>query len=197
MAPIFFANHTDAFILIAVSLLWIVPEMILTRSRRPDSAAVVQDRFSGRLLFLSIWLGVSAGWMAAYAAPGFAIHADRTLIFAVGIGLMLLGLALRWYSIHVLGRYFTVVVAVQPGHTIVENGPYRFGRHPSYSGALLTVLGFGLVFTNWLSLAGALFFPALGYYYRIAVEEKALATALGEPYREYMKRTKRIIPFVI
>ncbi len=62
---------------------------------------------------------------------------------------------------------------------------------------MLTLLGYGLVFTNWLSLVLVLLLPVLGYSYRMTVEERALLEALGADYREYMKRTKRIIPFVI
>src|SRR5262249_50419629 len=80
--------------------------------------------------------------------------------------------------------------------TVVQKGPYRLVRHPSYTGALLTVLGILLCQTNWLSLA--CFLLALpGFAYRIRVEERALVTALGEPYRDYMRRTKRLVPSVV
>jgi len=61
----------------------------------------------------------------------------------------------------------------------------------------MSLLGLGFVLSNWLSLVAVLLFTILGYSYRIWVEEMTLVNALGEPYREYMKRTKRIIPFVI
>ena len=109
---------------------------------------------------------------------------------------MLAGVAFRWYSIRVLGKYFTRQVAIQPGQTVVENGPYHWIRHPSYSGALLTIFGLGLVFGNWLSLIGVIAIAFIGYSYRVSVEEKTLVEALGEPYRQYMKRTKRFIPFL-
>jgi len=69
-------------------------------------------------------------------------------------------------------------------------------RHPSYTGALLTLLGILLCSTNWLALACFLF-AIPGFAYRISVEEKALANGLGQPYRDYMRRTKRLIPYVL
>ncbi len=144
-----------------------------------------------------LWSGLGIAIFAAFADRQYAIRPDRQLLFDFGIALMLLGMAFRWYSIHVLGRYFTVLVAVQPGHTVVDTGPYRFVRHPSYSGALLTIFGLALALTNWISIAAALALAGIGYAYRISVEEQTLLAALGEPYREYMKRTKRMIPFVI
>ncbi len=110
---------------------------------------------------------------------------------------MLAGVAFRWYSISILGKYFTTVITIQPGHTVVENGPYRWIRHPTYSGALLTILGLGAALGNWFSLATVMLAAIIGYSYRIYVEERALVESLGDPYREYMQRTKRIIPFVI
>ncbi len=197
MLPLFLSNHTDELMLAVATLLWFVPEMVLSRLRRPRPGAQVDDRHSGLAVMGGIWLGIAASWLAAYRAPQFAIPVDRPVLFAAGIVLMLAGIAFRWYAIRVLGRYFTVLVAVQQGHAIVESGPYRLIRHPSYSGALLTIFGYGLVFTNWLSLALALLFPLAAYWYRMRVEEQALLNALGLDYREYMNRTKRIIPFVI
>lgn len=106
-------------------------------------------------------------------------------------------MAFRWYAVRTLGKYFTLQVAIQPGQTVVESGPYRLIRHPSYTGSLMSILGLGLVLSNWLSLIAVLLFTILGYSYRIWVEEMTLVNALGEPYRDYMKRTKRIVPFII
>ncbi len=197
MLPLFLTSHADEIMLIIASLLWWVPETLLTRLRRPRAGAHVDDRHSGTAVMAGIWLGALGSWVAAFRAPQFAMPVDRPYLFAGGIALMLAGIAFRWYAIRVLGRYFTVVVAVQQEHAIVQQGPYRLIRHPSYSGSLLTIFGYGLVFTNWLSLLLALLFPLLGYWYRMHVEEQALLSALGPDYQEYMKRTKRIIPFVI
>jgi protein-S-isoprenylcysteine O-methyltransferase len=121
-----------------------------------------------------------------------ATHLD----FFVGIFLMLAGVALRWCSIMVLGKYFTFDVATHAGQVLVEVGPYRYVRHPSYSGALLSLLGFGLSLGNWAGLAAALSCLGFAYGYRIPVEEAALASALGETYTQYQKRTWRLVPFL-
>lgn len=109
---------------------------------------------------------------------------------------MLAGVMLRWYSARLLGKYFTFDVAIHGGQTLVDAGPYRYIRHPSYSGALLTLLGFGLALGNWAGLAAALFCLGSGYAYRIPIEETALAAALGEPYKQYVSRTWRLVPFL-
>ena len=61
---------------------------------------------------------------------------------SAGVVLFVAGLLLRWWAIIVLGRFFTVDVSIAEGHELIESGPYRFIRHPSYTGALLAFLGF-------------------------------------------------------
>ena len=196
MLPVFTTNRVDSLILSAAYIIWLLPEVVSSFTWHVGKNLKTNDRASRVIIFVSIWLAIYAGYWFALALRSFAIPWHRTLLFAVGIFLMLAGVAFRWYSIRVLGKYFTRQVAIQPGQTVVENGPYRFIRHPSYSGALLTLFGLGLAFTNWLSLIGVVAIAFVGYSYRVWVEEKALVDALGEPYREYMKHTKRFIPFV-
>ncbi len=95
-----------------------------------------------------------------------------------------------------LGRFFTYDVAISTGQNLIEHGPYRWLRHPSYLGSLVAYIGFGMTLANWL----AIFLPALclgvAFAYRIRVEERALLQGLGSRYHEYMRRTWRLIPFV-
>ena len=128
--------------------------------------------------------------------PQAAISWNRISLFFVGVCLMLLGLALRWYSAATLGKYFTFDLAIQSGQILVEVGPYRYIRHPSYTGALLTLLGFGLALGNWAGLAASLSCLGFAFAYRITIEEAALASALGKTYEQYMKRTWRLVPFL-
>jgi len=95
-----------------------------------------------------------------------------------------------------LGQYFTYAVKVSSDQAVVEAGPYRLLRHPSYTEGLLTVIGIGLSMGYALApvILGGVTLAA--YLVRIAVEERALAEGIGEPYRAYMTRTKRLIPFV-
>jgi protein-S-isoprenylcysteine O-methyltransferase len=164
---------------------------ILKRSR-DDS--VDADNWSLRMLWVTIVLAVTAGILASYRAPGAAIA--NPAAFWVGCGLFGLGLALRWYSILYLGRFFTVNVAIHSGHEVIDTGPYRLIRHPSYAGALLAFLGLALCLANWWSLA-LIMVPILWVFgRRMSIEESALSNALGAPYTSYMSRTKRLAPFI-
>jgi protein-S-isoprenylcysteine O-methyltransferase len=79
---------------------------------------------------------------------------------------------------------------------VIDSGPYRFVRHPSYTGALIAFVGFGLCLGNWLSLLLITLPISAAFLWRIRVEERALLEALGDNYRAYMERTKRLLPFV-
>jgi Phospholipid methyltransferase len=73
--------------------------------------------------------------------------------FAVGMVMLVGGVALRLWSFRVLGRYFTFTVKVSPDQPVVTAGPYRLLRHPGYAGGLLATAGIGVLWGNWVSLA--------------------------------------------
>jgi protein-S-isoprenylcysteine O-methyltransferase Ste14 len=181
----------------AVFYVWIGAELWLGYRRRGlPSGATDRDSGSKAWVIGSVWSSVAVGIGLAFAFPDAAIQSGRTAVFIVGLILMLAGIALRWYAVWVLGASFTVDVATRPGQPVVESGPYRWIRHPSYTGGLLTLLGVLVCCCNLVSLL-ALVFALGGYAYRIRIEEQALAADLGAPYRDYMRRTKRLIPFLV
>ena len=166
--------------------------LALTRSSRGHGAS--RDRYSLWVLWGVILISV---WFSIFCFAAFPNTAmpQRHTIYLFGFGLFLLGLVLRWYSIWYLGRYFTVDVSIAEGQRVVNTGPYRMIRHPSYTGALLAFLGFGLCLGNWLSLLSLC--PIVGaFMWRIHIEERALQEGLGEDYRAYARQTKRLIPFL-
>lgn len=180
----------------AVVFLWLGSEVLIGLTHGAPFGARREDRMSGvaliGFLVLSVWTGLGA----AREVPAAAIMVARPSAFALGLAVAVAGIALRWWAVLTLGRFFTIRVMTRPDQTVVENGPYRLVRHPSYTGALMTVLGILICSLNWLSLS--CFFIALpGFAYRIRVEERALETAIGQPYRDYMRHTKRLIPFVV
>jgi protein-S-isoprenylcysteine O-methyltransferase Ste14 len=123
-------------------------------------------------------------------------HLERAteLSAALGLGLLLAGIIIRWTAIYTLGKYFTGRVLIHDDHRLIRSGLYKHLRHPAYAGALLAHLGLGLSFSNWISLACSLAPFVLAALYRIQVEERALKEAFGEAYVSYSRRTRRLIP---
>lgn len=116
--------------------------------------------------------------------------------FALGVVIAWLGLLLRWWSFVSLGRYFTVVVQTSEDQPIVERGPYRVLRHPSYTGLLLAFAGVGLMLGNWVSAIGAVSLLVIALIYRIRIEESALSAALGDRYQRFAASRARLVPYV-
>ena len=107
------------------------------------------------------------------------------------------GSLLRRHCFRMLGQSFTAAVVVVQNQAIVERGAYRWIRHPSYTGGLLIYGGMGLALGNWMSLVEITVVVLVSYLLRVRAEERALVETLGEPYRDYMRRTKRFIPLLI
>ena len=113
---------------------------------------------------------------------------------AVGIILIIGGLLVRWIAIVSLKSQFTVDVSITKDHRIVSTGMYRFVRHPAYAGSMLSFLGLGLFFANYLSILMIVVPICSAFLYRIHVEEKTLIDAFGGEYLHYCNSTKRLIP---
>jgi protein-S-isoprenylcysteine O-methyltransferase Ste14 len=161
----------------------------------PRLTARSQDRIEDQGSYRWFAIGFPLAWIGAFAllnVPGMAFGTIAT--FRVGLLLMLAGQLLRWWSIATLGRFFTINVAIRAGHRLVESGPYRYVRHPSYSAILLFHIGAGLCFGNALSFLALLVPVVAAIGNRVRIEEKVLCAALGPTYREYMARTRRLIP---
>jgi protein-S-isoprenylcysteine O-methyltransferase len=192
----FSKGSTYALVFWCVFALWLILEIIASRTKRSSDSSRARDRGSLLLIVILWFTGIVADFLLSFFLPQASISGGRRLAFVIGIALMLAGIALREYSISVLGKYFTFDVAVDRGHTLIETGPYRYVRHPSYTGALVTLFGFGLALGNWAGLAAALSCMAFAYTYRIRVEEAALTAGLGEPFKQYVSRTWRLVPFL-
>ena len=109
---------------------------------------------------------------------------------------MIFGIVFRLLAIKTLGEYFRVNVVTSDDQRLVKTGFYRIIRHPAYSGSLVTCLGMGLALGSWGSLAILVIPVSLAYHFRMRVEEKALLNRFGDDYKNYMKKTYRLIPYL-
>ena len=138
-------------------------------------------------------------WQATLSrrAPFADLDWNQPITVTLATILLLAGVAFRQYAIRTLGRFFTNDLAVSADQQVIQEGPYRLIRHPAYSGTLLSALGAGLGMTNWLSLLTVIGCFAIGLNYRIRIEESAMSALIGQPYVDYMQRTKRLIPHIL
>jgi protein-S-isoprenylcysteine O-methyltransferase Ste14 len=183
-----------AWIFWIVFLVAYVPEFLIVARAKPAPGDKT-DRGSMALIIIASWLAFPAAFTVAPWSR-FVLTTHRLVWFALGLAILLAGSALRQYCFRTLGRYFTGNVKVQADQPVIQHGLYRFVRHPSYTGGILMYFGTGLALTNWLSVLILVGMGVATYSYRVRVEEQALGNSIGQPYLEYMQRTKRFIPFV-
>jgi protein-S-isoprenylcysteine O-methyltransferase len=176
-----------------LGIAYLASEILLTVTRRGSGRGVKQDRSTLAILWVVISISVVAAVLIASRVELGAI-AHHVLCRWLGAIIFAAGIALRCWAIVTLGRFFTVDVQIEADHELVERGPFRVVRHPSYSGILLAFLGFGLSLANWIALVVLLVPIFIAFVRRMNVEEDALRGALGDAYANYVARTRRIIP---
>jgi len=149
----------------------------------------------------SFWL-VLPGFLAVFFAPPLewmylpAVLPRLLWMQIAGLVLILAAVALRvWTRAHLRGLY-SGHVEVQVGHRLVQSGPYRFVRHPGYTGFLLMTLGVAIGYSSLIGLAAVPVLLLPGLAYRMKVEERLLIEQFGEEYRAYALKTRKLIPFV-
>ena len=189
-------NHWPYALFFWAVFLWAyVPEWRIV-GRRSEPSGTSQDARSKQFISVGQALGSAIAFMAAFGVPSAALPFHVGFFWA-GLVVMSAGSLLRRHCWRMLGTSFTGAVIVRAEQRIVRRGAYRFVRHPSYTGGLLMFLGLGLALGNWISVLVITVLAAATYWYRIVVEERALLATLGEPYRDYMAHTKRLIPGVL
>jgi protein-S-isoprenylcysteine O-methyltransferase len=156
-----------------------------------------KDGGSLRVLLGGMWIALLIAFALAFVrAWSFPLGA-RLPLFAVGLSLIVLGSLLRRYCFRTLGQYFTGDVRARSEQPVIRAGPYRLVRHPSYTAGMMMFIGIGLALGSWFSFILLTIATIATYGYRVVIEERALLDAIGEPYRSYMKETKRFVPYVV
>ena len=180
----------------AICLVWLASELWLGWRRRSGDAARTRDSGTLRLLLVTIYVCVAlAAWLSYHGWARFPPE-HRAILFRAGIALMIAGMLFRWWAVRVLADYFTVDVTIRSDHRLIRQGPYRWLRHPSYTGSLATFYGFGLALGDTVSLLVIVLPVTAAFLWRIRIEERVLADAFPDQYPAYAGETKRLIPFV-
>jgi protein-S-isoprenylcysteine O-methyltransferase Ste14 len=144
---------------------------------------------------LGMIAGSVGGITVAFVLAGHGtLPGPSWLPVVIGLSVAWLGLAIRAWSVRTLGEFFTVDVTVAAKQPLIDDGPYAWVRHPSYTGMLMAILGLGIALDSWGAAAAALFLPLAAVVNRIRHEEAMLRRGLGEPYEAYANRTARLVP---
>ncbi|HEY3885235.1 MAG TPA: isoprenylcysteine carboxylmethyltransferase family protein [Vicinamibacterales bacterium] len=175
-----------------------LPEgLIVARGARDNRArSQSQDKGSMGVIVCGGWLGLAAAFAVAKITRFAFPEPARFDLYWAGIVLLILGSLLRRHCWRMLGEHFTGNVVARADQVVVQRGAYKYVRHPSYTAGTMMFTAIGLSLGSWLSTIIAFGSAVAVYLYRVNVEERALAAAIGERYVRFMKSRKRFIPFI-
>ncbi len=172
-------------IFVILYLLWIFFESTVSKKELKKGSNISDY---GTLELYALGQGLtflSALWFKPlWSSPG-VYHVIGGLIFCIGV-------LFRIWAVQTLGDYYSHVVREVKEHKIVDTGPYKYIRHPAYSGMIIANIGVTVFFLNWYTILFCTFLLIPAIILRIIIEEKTLFQIQG--YIEFAKQKKRIIP---
>lgn len=183
----------NTFVAVAYTLfivVWVLAEVLNRLVSRKNSSGERKDHGSFYLIILQIIISI----IGTVLLREYNIWTFTGNLQTAGLALGFFGIIFREYSIAVLGKSFTVKVEVDKKRELTKSGPYKYIRHPAYTGSLMTIVGFAIGLGTWAGTILVFSLSFISYAYRISVEEKALTERYGEEYREYKKRTWKLLP---
>jgi protein-S-isoprenylcysteine O-methyltransferase Ste14 len=193
-----FPSNYSVICLISCFFIWIISEIPVYKQQLEGSNKV--DKGSFYIITVGVILGIGSSIvLLVMNSKGILIgYVGQNLnwITYVGSLISILGIFYRKHAQRVLGMFFTSEVRIYKGHQLIQEGPYKIFRHPSYFGSTITFLGFGLMLNNILSAIILFVIALIIYQYRTKVEENALISFFGKEYISYKEKTWGFIPFV-
>lgn len=153
--------------------------------------------------FLKYWLPLMVGTVLVLPWRGGEDTLLRARFVPSNQWLPLLGVLLLWAGVAfaiwaraTLGRNWSAVVQVKHDHELIERGPYRWVRHPIYTGLLMVYLGTTFTLGEWRGLLGTAI-VGVSFWFKLKLEERWMREQFGERYEDYMRRVKALVPGVL
>ena len=188
-----FPTQFAALLFMFIFFLWAASEVynrLGFHRLQPIAAFQRSDRWSYWAIFSVVW----GSMLVSLLLRSLHLGVFHSGFQYVGLGIEMFGIVLREWAVLSLGSLFTVVVSIVPGQTLVQHGPYRWLRHPAYTGSMLTLVGFALALGAWAAGFVSFFLCLVAFLYRIKVEETVLLEVFGKEYLEYTHHTGRLFP---
>lgn len=196
-------NHESMseYIKVLLSLLWgtlfLVWLLYALFSKKGTSSEPWHQRllFNWMPLLLAFYLLGPGDWFGhTLIREKFVEHTN--LVGIIGLIPCLLGFAIAIWSRLLLGTNWSLSVQKKEKHELIIRGPYKLVRHPIYTGLLLMFCGNALIVGDYRAIIAVLI-VFVSFWFKLKKEEKLLTEVFGDNYREYMQKTKRMIPWLI
>jgi protein-S-isoprenylcysteine O-methyltransferase Ste14 len=193
--PLVFRHGAAEWAFIVAVAAWLVFELVM-RVRQFQRAEGPPPRDPSVVVLVPCLIGALILAQVLGRRGGLPLPGGLVWPAVAGIALIATGIGLRAWSIATLGRFFQYRIKVQPGHRVVTSGPYRYVRHPSYTGLALVLIGIALACDDVWSLVAVAVLGGIGLAVRIRAEERQLSDALGDDYERFASDRKRLVPGV-
>ncbi|KKH94836.1 hypothetical protein EO95_12640 [Methanosarcina sp. 1.H.T.1A.1] len=180
-------NHLPVYVYAGVLVFYLRVEKFAYKGS--DLSGIQSNKWTRHLLLFFWWLLLIVPALEYSLFPRY-----NFAVIITGAVLTVIGTVLRAWGIWTLGKYFSVHIEIKDNHELIENGPYKFIRHPAYAGNIIQAAGIPLILNAYysLSISAVLIFLFL---YRLKLEEEVLIREV-KGYRDYVKRTDRLVPKV-
>jgi protein-S-isoprenylcysteine O-methyltransferase Ste14 len=179
----------------AFVILWMLWGIVLALGRRSGSTSIHEAR-QRPILVISGTLSFSAIILAPWEHMNYGGPLPREGPFPwIGILIFVLAIGLQWWALRELGPLYTSRLGIQEGHRLVTSGPYGLVRHPGYLSGILAITGIALSMGSLLASVASIG-SLLLVIWRIVGEEEMLLEAFGDFYRDYQRKTWKLIPLI-
>lgn len=175
---------------------WAAIEIVIALKTRVKFTAIGHLEYRSERL---IWLVVAVALCSALWVKQMHLAVLPIAIYyrqPIAILLFISGLALRCYAVLSLGKFFSTSVVTIEQHVLVERGPYRFIRHPAYTGLFISFFAAGFAMGDALALLALIIPITYVLTQRILIEEQWLTDHFGKNYHDYSLRTKKLLPWI-
>jgi len=181
---------------IVILACWVLLALYWNISARSIKPAAEGQNLAARLARIPVWLGFVLFIVAGVHPFGMVVIQRTAFSDSVALAICAVGLFVAIWSRKVLGVEWSRDVELKQGHKLVERGPYRFMRHPIYTGHLLMGLGTAIGSGLLVAFAGLALF-VVGFWIKLNQEERLLARAFPDEYPAYKARVKALIPYML
>ena len=174
---------------------WVSLAVYWNISARSVKSAAEPQNFAARLARMPVWLGFVLFIVAGVHPFGPVVMRRTVFSDSAAVAICVLGMFVAIWSRKALGAEWSQDVELKQGHKLVEHGPYRFMRHPIYTGHLLMGLGTAVASGRLVAFAGLASFVA-GFWIKLNQEERLLMRSFPDEYPAYQARVKALIPYL-
>lgn len=186
----------QTILFVIVTLIWWSEFIILPSKSDEDNS----EKHGERKSFFIVGIAIASSILLAIILRMFGVLNlsvySLTVIQQLALMIYLFGIIVRYWSLILLGDYFTRDVEVEDQQDLVSRGPYKYLRHPSYLGLFSLTAGVLFFIGNVIAIPIGVIILFLALSHRIKIEEKMMLDMIGEEYKMWCKNRYRMFPLI-